>query len=61
MDKLQIAHDFSLEVLLKIREASELLMPIVGLISIIILCIVMTALILILVIESIINARNKRK
>lgn len=61
MDKLQMAHDFSMEVLLKIGEALELLMPIVGLISIIILCIVMTVLILILVIESIINARNKRK
>ena len=61
MDKLQMAHDFSMEVLLKIQEASELLMPIVGLISIIILCIVMTGPILILVIESIINARDKRK
>lgn len=61
MDKLQMAHDFSMEVLLKIGEASELLMPIVGLISIIILCIIMTVLILILVIESIINARYKRK
>ena len=61
MDKLQMAHDFSMEVLLKIQEAAELLMPIVGLISIIILCIVMTVLILILLIESIINARNKRK
>ena len=61
MDKLQMAHDFSMEVLLKIQEAAELLMPIVGLISIIILCIVMTVLILILVIESIINARDKRK
>jgi hypothetical protein len=60
MDKLQMAHDFSMEVLLKIQEASELLMPIVGLISIIILCIILTIVITIFVVESIQKARNKR-
>ena len=60
MDKLQMAHDFSMEVLHKIQEASELLMPIVGLISIIILCIILTIVITIFVVESIQEARNRR-
>ena len=60
MDKLQMAHDFSMEVFLNIQEALELLMPIVGLISIIILCIILTIVITIFVVESIQKARNKR-
>ena len=61
MDKLQMAHDFSMEVLLKIQEAAELLMPIVGLISIIILCIILTIVNTIFVVKCIIDLINKRR
>ena len=61
MDKLQMAHDFSMEVLLKIQEAAGLLMPIVGLISIMILCIILTIVITIFVVECIIDLINKRR
>lgn len=40
MDKLQMAHDFSMEVFLKVRETLELLIPTAGLAIIIIIGII---------------------
>ena len=61
MDKLQMAHDFSLELLHRLIEAIELLIPIAGLFTIIALGITTAIVLLATAIERIIDLINKRR
>ena len=60
MDKLQMAHDFSMEVILKIQETLELLMPIAGLATIIIIGIIEIIIICTLIASIIKNCLERR-
>lgn len=64
MDKLQMAHDFSMEVILKIQETLELLTPIAGLASIIIIGIIEIVIICIVIasfIKDCLERRDRRR
>lgn len=61
MDKLQMAHDFSLEVLHRTMEIIELLIPVAGLFTIIALGITTAIVLLCKAIACIIDLINKRR
>ena len=61
MDKLQMAHDFSMEVLHRLIETLELLIPIACLFAIIALGIMAAIVLLARAIECIIDLINKRR
>ena len=61
MDKLQMAHDFSMEVFLKVGETLKLLIPVAGLFTIIALGITTAIVLLCKAIACIIDLINKRR